>query len=359
MAMQKRKAQRRKVKPKVGLAGTSGSGKTYSALRMACGYTGDWSKVCLIDTEGGRGELYADTTIRGIYIGEYDYIRLDPPFTPARYIEAIKTAESDPNIEAIIVDSMTHAWAGTGGMLDMKDSYAKSAKENDFTAWRRITPEHNKLVEAVLRSRCAVFATVRTKTEYVIEDVDGKKKPRKIGMAPVFRDGLEYEFTVFMDMSQEHFADATKDNTGIFEGTPFIPSEEHGQRLMEWLQTGKGEPIESPAPSTTQTPPPPPAEGGHKGTDPPPPANFDVAQARRTFFAAMTEIADQAGVPKEFAEEKGKTLVYKAMNVDSLSKLNPEQWASVVKSLDGLRAATTAAINKALEPAEEASEVAQ
>ena len=352
MAIQKRKAQRRQVKPKVGLAGSSGSGKTYSSLRMAYGYTSDWSKICLIDTEGGRGELYADTTIRGIYIGEYDYIRLDPPFTPARYIEAIKAAESDPNIEVIIVDSMTHAWSGTGGMLDMKDAFAKSAKENDFTAWRKITPEHNKLVETVLRSRCAVFATVRTKTEYVIEDVDGKKKPRKIGTAPVFRDGLEYEFTVFMDMSQEHFADATKDNTGIFEGAPFIPNEEHGQRLLEWLQTGKGEPIEPPA-ST-------PAAGDQKGADPPPPLNFDVAKARATFFAAMNDIATATGVDKDFAEQHGKALVYKAMNVDSLSKLTPEQWASVVnKSLEGLKAATTAAINKALEPTEGASQVAQ
>ena len=351
MAIQKRKAQRRQVKPKVGLSGSSGSGKTYSSLRMAYGYTGDWSKICLIDTEGGRGELYADTTIRGIYIGEYDYIRLEPPFTPARYIEAIKAAEADPNIEVIIVDSMTHAWSGTGGMLDMKDAFAKSAKENDFTAWRKITPEHNKLVETVLRSRCAVFATVRTKTEYVIEDVDGKKKPRKIGTAPVFRDGLEYEFTVFMDMSQEHFADATKDNTGIFEGAPFIPSEEHGQRLLEWLQTGKGEPIEPPAPAPSQTQPP----TGDNGAAPPPPLNFDVAKARATFFAAMNEIADQTGVPKEFAEERGKALVYKAMSVNSLSELQPEQWASLMKSLDGLKKSTVAAVNKALEPHDEAA----
>ncbi len=249
MAMEKRKAQRRQVKPKVGLAGTSGAGKTYSALRMAHGYTGDWSKICLIDTEAGRGELYANTNIRGIEIGEYDYIRLDPPFTPKRYIEAIKTAEADPNIEAIIIDSMSHAWAGTGGMLDMKDAYAKDSKENSFTAWRKVTPEHNNLVDAVLRSRCVLFATVRSKTEYVIEQVDGKQKPRKVGLAPVFRDGLEYEFTVFMEMSQEHYATASKDNTGIFEGIPYIPTEEHGKALHAWMESGKGEPI-SPPPIT-------------------------------------------------------------------------------------------------------------
>jgi hypothetical protein len=226
MAIEKRKAQRKRVKPKVGIGGSSGSGKTYSSLRMAYGYTGDWSKVCLIDTEGGRGELYANTTIRGVNIGEYDYIRLDPPFEPRRYIEAIKIAEEDPNIEVIIVDSMSHAWSGTGGMLDMKDAYAKNAKENDFTAWRKITPEHNRLVDTILRSRCVLFATVRSKTEYVVEDINGKKVPRKIGMAPVFRDGLEYEFTVFMEMSQEHYANASKDNTGIFEGVPYVPLEE-------------------------------------------------------------------------------------------------------------------------------------
>lgn len=256
MAMEKRKAQRRQVKPKVGLAGSSGAGKTYSALRMAFGYTGDWSKICLIDTEAGRGELYADTTIKGIHIGEYDYIRLDPPFEPRRYIQAIKTAEADPSIEAIIVDSMSHAWAGTGGMLDMKDAYSKNSNENSFTAWRKVTPEHNNLVDTVLRSRCAIFATVRSKTEYVIEDVNGKKVPRKIGMAPVFRDGLEYEFTVFMEMSQDHYANASKDNTGIFEGVPFIPTDEHGKSLRSWLETGKGEPITPPPlPQPAATPP--------------------------------------------------------------------------------------------------------
>ncbi len=246
MALEKRKAQRRQVKPKVGLAGSSGAGKTYSALRMAYGYTSDWSKICLIDTEAGRGELYADTTIKGIYIGEYDYIRLDPPFEPRRYIQAIKTAEADPNIEVVIIDSMSHAWTGTGGMLDMKDAYSKDSKENSFTVWRKVTPEHNNLVDTVLRSRCAIFATVRSKTEYVIEDVNGKKVPRKIGMAPVFRDGLEYEFTVFMEMSQDHYANASKDNTGIFEGVPFIPTEEHGKALRGWLESGKGEPITPP-----------------------------------------------------------------------------------------------------------------
>ena len=169
--------------------------------------------------------------------------------------------------------------------------------------------------------------------------------------SPVFRDGLEYEFTVFMDMSQEHFADATKDNTGIFEGAPFIPSEEHGQRLLEWLQTGKGEPIEPPAPAPSQTQPP----TGDNGAAPPPPLNFDVAKARATFFAAMNEIADQTGVPKEFAEERGKALVYKAMSVNSLSELQPEQWASLMKSLDGLKKSTVAAVNKALEPHDEAA----
>lgn len=254
MAIEKRKAQRRQVKPKMGLSGSSGSGKTYSSLRMAYGYTGDWSKICLIDTEGGRGELYANTTIRGISIGEYDYIRLDPPFTPKRYIEAIEAAENDPNIEAIIIDSMSHAWAGTGGMLDMKDAYSKDSKENSFTAWRKVTPEHNALVDKVLRSRCFLAATVRSKTEYVVEDVGGKKIPRKIGMAPVFRDGLEYEFTVFMEMSQEHYANASKDNTGIFEGVPYIPTEEHGKQLKDWMETGTGEPVMPPTQALEKKP---------------------------------------------------------------------------------------------------------
>lgn len=254
MAIEKRKAQRSKVSPKVGFGASSGAGKTYSALRLAYGYCGDWSKICLIDSEGGRGELYANSTIKGVHIGEYDYIRLDPPFTPKRYIEAIKAAENDPNIEVIIVDSLSHAWAGTGGILDMKNAFAQSDKENDFTAWRKVTPEHNTLVDSVLRSRCAVFMTLRHKTEYVIEENSkGQKIPRKIGLAPVFRDGIEFEATVYFDLSQEHYANATKDNTGLFDGQPQILTEENGKQLKAWFDSGAEVKPSTPLPSDDMT----------------------------------------------------------------------------------------------------------
>lgn len=350
--IQKRKAQRKQVKPRVGLCGPSGSGKTYSSLRMAYGWTGDWSKICLIDTEGGRGELYADTTIRGIHIGEYDYIRLDPPFTPRRYLEAIKAAESDPNIEVIIIDSLSHAWAGTGGMLEMKDNYAKNSKENSFTAWRQVTPEHNLLVDTVLRSRCVMFITVRSKTEYVIEDVNGKKVPKKIGLAPVFRDGVEYEMTVFMEVFQEHYASASKDNTGVFEGPPYIPTEEHGQRLLEWMMSGNVAPL-APASASQSKPKEDPStnpQTSTSGNDQNP--DFDVEKARRTFFAAMGKVGETVGVDKDFAVQTAKELVYAALNIESMSNLNTKQWASLIlpATMDNLKKALVKAIEKKLAP---------
>ena len=350
MPMQKRKAQRRQVKPKVGLAGSSGGGKTYSSLRMAYGYTGDWSKICLIDTEAGRGELYANTTIKGIHIGEYDYIRLDPPFEPRRYIEAIRMAEADPNIEAIILDSLSHGWAGSGGMLDMKDAYSKNSNENSFTAWRKVTPEHNNLVDTILRSRCAIFATVRSKTEYVIEDVNGKKVPRKIGMAPVFRDGLEYEFTVFMEMSQDHYANASKDNTGIFEGVPFTPTDEHGKALRNWLETGTGEPI-TPPPIKPPAPPRnrPPANGNG--------ASMDIDKARAAFFASINELANRIGIENKYATNYAKEILYKKFSVDSLTKLGQEQWAAVKANQDKIMALMEKAFLKILSEEPEAPPV--
>jgi hypothetical protein len=197
---------------------------------IAYGITGDWSKVGIIDTENGSGDLYAD-------LGEYMVLPLEAPFTPDRYIEAIKAFE-DAGAEVIIIDSLSHAWAGSGGALEMVDN-SMAANKNKFGAWREVTPRHNALVEAMLQSKCHIIATMRAKTEYVLEEDDkGKKVPKKVGLAPVQRDGMEYEFTVFLDLSHQHVATASKDRTRLFDGQYVKPSVETGKKLLEWLESG-------------------------------------------------------------------------------------------------------------------------
>lgn len=227
--MQIRKAERKKAKLRLGLMGSSGSGKTYSALQLAFGLGG---KVGLIDTEHGSGELYAT-------MGDYDIIQLEAPYTVHKYREAIKAFE-DANYGTIIIDSLTHAWAGEGGLLDKQGQLEKSGKfKNSFATWREITPEHNKLIEELLNSPCHIIGTMRSKTEYVLEQNDkGRQVPRKIGLAPVQRDGMEYEFTVVLDISDSHYATATKDRTMLFDGWHDRISKETGKKLLDWLESG-------------------------------------------------------------------------------------------------------------------------
>lgn len=193
-----------------------------------------WEKICLIDTENESGSLYVGKQIAGVTVGEYLTINLDAPYSAARYLEAINLAEQN-GVEYLVIDSLSHAWTGEGGLLDVQGNVAKRSG-NSYTAWREVTPMHNKLVDKILQCPMHVAVTLRTKTEYVIEDNgSGKKTPRKIGMAPVFRDGIEYEFTLFLELDQSHAAAATKDRTGLFDGQYFLIAPDTGARIREWL----------------------------------------------------------------------------------------------------------------------------
>ena len=230
--MQIRKAERKKAKLRLGISAPSGAGKTYSSLLMAYGITGDWEKVGLIDTENGSGDLYA-------HLGEYSVVPIEAPFTPDKYIKAIKLFEEN-GFEVVIIDSLTHAWAGEGGILDIQAAKtAASRSGNSYTAWREVTPQHNALVNTILQSKCHIIATMRAKTEYIQEKNDnGKTEIKKVGLAPIQRDGMEYEFTVMLDLGLNHVATASKDRTSLFDGQYFKPGEDTGRKLLEWLETG-------------------------------------------------------------------------------------------------------------------------
>lgn len=230
--MEIRKAQRRKAKLRLGIAAPSGAGKTYSALLLAFGLGG---KVGVIDTEHGSADLYAN-------LGDYDVIEIAAPYTVPKYLQAIKAFEA-AGYTTIIIDSLTHAWAGDGGLLDKQGKIADSGKANGFAAWRTITPEHNSLVEAMLKSPCHIIATMRAKQEYVLETNEkGKQTPKKVGLAPVQRDGMEYEFTVMLDIDMNHVASASKDRTSLFDGRYFKVGQETGTELLAWLESGADRP---------------------------------------------------------------------------------------------------------------------
>ncbi|MCA1852852.1 MAG: ATP-binding protein [Beggiatoa sp.] len=233
-----RQAERKKARLRLAICGPSGSGKTYSALLIARGLASE-GRIALIDTERGSGELYSDL------VG-YDVASLAPPFTPDRYISMIQEAEAS-GYDVLIIDSLSHAWAGEGGILDMHDkATAASRTGNSFTAWREVTPQHHALIDAILGAELHVIATMRTKTAYdLVDDGNGKKRPIKIGLAPVQRDGMEYEFTAVLDLSVDgHVATATKDRTRLFDGKHWIPSMATGEAFRAWLEAGK-DPVEA------------------------------------------------------------------------------------------------------------------
>lgn len=230
MTLQFRKAERRKAKLRLGLVGVAGSGKTYSALRLAKGLGG---KTALIDSEAGSGDLYANDF-------DYDIVNLQAPFSPEKYIDAIKAAE-EAGYDTIIIDSLSHAWAGEGGLLDQQGKIAdKSKSGNSYAAWRTITPQHNAFIEAMLQSKCHIIATMRAKADYSMDKgEDGKSKITKLGLAPVQREGMDYEFTVVLDIDQTHDAVASKDRTRLFPTGQYIKiTEDTGKKLLEWLNTG-------------------------------------------------------------------------------------------------------------------------
>ncbi len=229
--IQIRKATRSQSKLRIGLAGPSGAGKTMSSLKVARGIAGPGGRICMIDTERGSGDLYS-------HITDYDIITLEAPFAPKNYVAAIEAAE-DAGYDVIIVDSLSHAWTDEGGLLDQADKLSKGG--NRFTVWADLTPQHRSLVGALLNCDAHVVATVRSKQEYSLDkdEKTGKSTVRKVGMAPVQREGMEYEFTVFMDIDINHSAHTSKDRTDLFKDEVFLIDEAIGERLINWLKAGK------------------------------------------------------------------------------------------------------------------------
>lgn len=224
------KAMRKKAKLRLALTGPSGSGKTYSALLVAKGIGG---KIAFIDTEKGSASLYSD-------IAEFDVLELDPPFSPERFIEAIKSAE-DAGYDSLVIDSITHEWGGVGGCLELVDTIAKAKyRGNSWSAWSEINPRHRLFLDAILRSPMHIIATMRSKTETAQVEENGRKKVAKLGMKSEQRDGVEYEFTTVLDIAHEtHHAIASKDRTKLFSNSdPVILSEETGKQLLSWLESG-------------------------------------------------------------------------------------------------------------------------
>lgn len=221
--MQLQKAERKQAAIKLALQGPAGSGKTYSSLLLAFGLVGSWEKIAVVDTENNSSHLYS-------HLGNFNVLSLSEPFSPERYIEAVEICEK-AGMKVVIVDSISQEWEGSGGIIETHGNMAG----NSFTNWNRVTPRHNTFVQKMLQSPCHIVATIRSKQDYVLTDKNGKLVPEKVGLKGVTRDGMDYEFTLVLDLDIKHHSTASKDRTGLFTNPlPFVISEATGGRIKLW-----------------------------------------------------------------------------------------------------------------------------
>ncbi len=226
--MKLQKVERHQVKLRLGLSGASGFGKSYSALLLAYGITGDWTKIAVIDTENNSASLYS-------HLGDFNVVSLNEPFSPERYVEAIKLCEKE-SMKVIIIDSISHEWNGKGGCLQIHEKLG-----GRFQDWAKLTPRHQAFIDAILQSNCHVITTVRKKMDYSMDrDVNGRTKVVKHGLKDVTREGYSYELTVdFEIVNDKHLVRASKDRTGLFMDKPeFVITKGVGKRLMDWCNQG-------------------------------------------------------------------------------------------------------------------------
>ena len=241
MAFNFTKAKRERAKLKICLTGASGGGKTLSSLYLAYGMTGDWGKIAVIDSERGRALMYANRSDLGT--GEFLHCDLEPPYTVDRYIEAMREAEELVGEDGvIIIDSGSHAWKGTGGVLDAKEQIAQQRGKTDFSAWNDAGKIQNKFIDTIMDLNCDTIVTLRSKVAYT-QEVDpetGKSRVRKLGLEPEQKADFEYEMTLVMDVDKDtHNCSVIKDNTFLdAEGFYGRVTPELGRKLRAWMAEG-------------------------------------------------------------------------------------------------------------------------
>lgn len=236
------KAQREKIKIPVLLSGVSGSGKTVSALLLAYGIVSSmftemgvdeqWSKIGLIDTEHRRASLNANVEINDQYIGHFEVVNMEEPFTVDRYEEAFGLL-INAGCEVIIIDSISHNWEGKGGLIDEVDKLG-----GRFQDWKKVKPLEDRFRALVISDKVHVISTTRVKQDYIMElNEKGKTAPRKVGLKMIQKDNLEYEYAVSFRIEQGAIAYPMKDNSNIF-AEPKILTVEDGKKLYEWSEIG-------------------------------------------------------------------------------------------------------------------------
>ena len=234
-------AVREKIAVKIALMGGSGSGKTYSSLRLATGMItrmkerdlleGTNGKILLANTESSRGKYYANEF-------KYDIVNLEPPYAPELFVDLINHAVKQ-KYSVLIIDSSSAEWEGKGGCLELQQQAG-----GKYQDWKTVTPRHERFINALSDSPIHVIVTMKGKDQYEVDkDNNGKVTVTKLGVGAKQREGFEFYFTSTFNIEKNgNMAKCEKDNTHIFENEGLaVLSEEHGERIIDWANTGEAQ----------------------------------------------------------------------------------------------------------------------
>lgn len=251
-------AVKEQLKARVAIDGPTGAGKTWTALQWARIIAGPEGHIGLVDTENRSAAYYAPTPGNAVerlnwwdppY--EFGHLPVGPPYDPRELTALIRKAGTELGADGVLViDSLTHYWSGEGGTRDIVDHAAERARGNSFAGWKEGTPAQRMMLDAIIHAACHVIVTMRSKMEYVLEtNAQGKQQPRKIGMAPEQRAGVEYEFTLVVDMDLEHRLIVSKSRCDAVADAVATQgrSADVAQTFAAWLGTG-AEPAREPSP---------------------------------------------------------------------------------------------------------------
>lgn len=232
------KAARKSVPMLISVAGPSGSGKTYSSLLLAAGLAGEGGRVGFLDTENGRGSMYADSPgIKAALPNGYGIAEMRAPFEPQKFLDAVAAFEK-AECNVLVIDSMTHEWEGVGGCTDI----AENNKLRGMPNWAKAKMAHKAMMNNLLASKMHIIFCLRAREKVKIAKIEGKEQVIQLGMQAVQEKNFVYEMTLSLMMDEmtklPTITKCPEPLLPLFSGKQSLITKEMGVKLGEWAKSG-------------------------------------------------------------------------------------------------------------------------